>query len=341
MNPVPPLYDVVTKELSRIYETRKRRFGVGTATTSRVYAVLDLDLEIEPGELFGLLGPNGAGKTTTVKMLCTLLTPTHGRAWVRGLDVVREANKVRKIVNMVAGGERMLYYRLTGRENLTYFAELYDVPRSNVKGRVRYVLDLVGLTDRADDEVEKYSKGMKQRLQIARGIINDPQVLFLDEPTLGLDVDIAKELRTFIRRQLVDEQGKTVLLTTHYIAEAEELCDRVAFIFKGKLVSIGTPAELSRLVVPTLTAELVLSDASDKDVEAFAAHTGARIKSVDIVDGDPSRSRKRVLFEANSEDIIRVAFDYFLTRGVRVISAALKQPSLEDAYLEIAKTKVH
>ncbi len=184
--------DVKATGLSRVYETRKRKYGIGSQTISRINAVVDLELEIEQGELFGLLGPNGAGKTTTVKMLCTLLTPTRGNASIRGLDIVKDANKVRKIVNMVAGGERMLYYRLTGRENLRYFADLYDVPSSFVRKRVQQVLDLVGLADRADDEVEKYSKGMKQRLQIARGMINDPQVLFLDEPTLGLDVDIQR-----------------------------------------------------------------------------------------------------------------------------------------------------
>ncbi len=334
-----PSPDVKTTGLSRVYETRKRRYGVGRSTISRINAVVDLDLEIGPGELFGLLGPNGAGKTTTVKMLCTLLTPTEGQAWVRGLDVVKDANKVRRIVNMVAGGERMLYYRLTGRENLAYFAELYDVPRSEVRKRVEQVLDLVGLVDRADDEVEKYSKGMKQRLQIARGLINDPQVLFLDEPTLGLDVDIAKELRAFIRKQLVDEQGKTVLLTTHYLAEAEEMCDRVSFIFKGRIVSTGTPAELSRYIIPSITAELVLLDVADRDIEVFAAQTGAKLRSIEAVEGDPSRSKKRVLLEVPSEDVMRTVFEYFHARGGRVISTGLKQPSLEDAYLELVRTQ--
>ncbi len=334
-----PAPDVKTSGLSRVYETRKRKYGIGKLSISRINAVVDLNLEVQPGELVGLLGPNGAGKTTTVKMLCTLLTPTEGHAWIRGLDVVKDANKVRKIVNMVAGGERMLYYRLTGRENLRYFAELYDVPTSEVKKRVQQVLDLVGLSDRADDEVEKYSKGMKQRLQIARGMINDPQVLFLDEPTLGLDVDIAKELRGFIRKQLVDEQGKTVLLTTHYLAEAEEMCDRVSFIFKGKIVSTGTPGELSRIILPTITAELVLSDVSDSDIEAFASQTGSKIKTVEILEDDPSRSKKRVLLEIISEDTMRKAFDHFHTHGARILSAALRQPSLEDAYLELVRTQ--
>lgn len=331
--------DVKTTDLSRIYETRKRKYGIGRLSVSRIDAVVGLNLEIEPGELFGLLGPNGAGKTTIVKMLCTLLTPTEGHAWVRGLDVVKDANKVRRLVNMVAGGERMLYYRLTARENLRYFAELYDVSSSQVTRRVQHVLDLVGLADRADDEVEKYSKGMKQRLQIARGMINDPQVLFLDEPTIGLDVDIAKELRAFICKQLVDEQGKTVLLTTHYLAEAEEMCDRVSFIFKGKIVSTGTPAQLSRVIIPTITAEIVVSEATDHDIEEFASATGSKIRSIEIPEEDPSRMKKRILLEIASEDNLRTAFEHFHARGGRIVSAALKEPSLEDAYLELVKTQ--
>lgn len=322
-----------------MYESRKRRHLVGPSTVSRVVAVDDLNLEIEDGELFGLLGPNGAGKTTTVKMLCTLLTPTSGRAWVKGLDVVKDANQVRKIVNRVAGGERMLYYRLTGRENLAYFAELYDVPAGEAGRRVQRVLDLVGMADRADDEVEKYSKGMKQRLQIARGLINNPQVLFLDEPTIGLDVDIAKDLRAFIRKQLIEDEGVTVLLTTHYLAEAEELCDRVAFIFKGKIVASGTPSELSRLIVPKVTIELVVENASDAMIESFAGKTGAIVRSIEASEGDTSGALKRVVLESSSEGTVRSAFEYFQTQGVKVVSGSLKQPSLEDAYLELAKAR--
>ena len=327
--------DIKTEKLTRVYENKKRLYGIGPPSISRILAVNELDVEISPGELFGLLGPNGAGKTTTVKMLCTLLTPTSGRAWVKGYDVVKDAQHVRRVVNMVAGGERMLYYRLTARENLTYFAELYDVPRTDVRKRVQTVLDLVGLSGRADDEVEKYSKGMKQRLQIARGLINDPQVLFLDEPTIGLDVDIAKELRSFIRKQLVDEQGKTVLLTTHYLVEAEELCDRVAFIFKGQIVAKGSPTELSRLIVSKVRVEIIVDGASTQDIDSFANETKAVIQSVETFETD--RTRKRIAIEALSESIIQSAFQYFQTRGTKVISVTLKPPSLEDAYLHLAE----
>jgi ABC-2 type transport system ATP-binding protein len=330
----PP--DVKTENLVRVYESKKRPFIVGPSTVSRVVAVNNLNLEIPQGELFGLLGPNGAGKTTTVKILSTLLTPTSGRAWVKGLDVTKDAQKVRSVVNMVAGGERMLYYRLTGRENLNYFADLYDVPSSQVARRVSEVLERVGLQERADEEVEKYSKGMKQRLQIARGLVNDPQVLFLDEPTIGLDVDIAKELRSFVRKQLVEEQGKTVLLTTHYLAEAEELCDRVAFIFKGSIVAQGTPGELSKLIVPRVTVELVVRGATEADIRAFVGYVGVSVISVETVEDDPSRSRKRAVIDAGSEEIIPRAFEYFHEHGASVVAAGLKQPSLEDAYLKLA-----
>jgi ABC-2 type transport system ATP-binding protein len=177
-------FAVEARQLSRDYVSTKRSHLLGKKSTTVVRALDRVDFEIHDGELFGLLGPNGAGKTTTVKILCTLLEPTRGHAFVKGYDVVKDGGHVRKIVNMVAGGERMLYYRLTGRENLKYFADLYDVPRREVITRVNDLLELMGLSDRADDEVEKYSKGMRQRLQVCRGLINDPQVLFLDEPTL-------------------------------------------------------------------------------------------------------------------------------------------------------------
>lgn len=233
------------RQLSRDYVSSRRSHLVGKKTTTIIKALDQVDFGINEGELFGLLGPNGAGKTTTVKILCTLLEPTSGHAFVKGFDVVRNAGEVRKIVNMVAGGERMLYYRLTGRENLKYFAELYDVPKKEIHTRVNTLLELVGLSDRADDMVERYSKGMRQRLQVCRGLINDPQVLFLDEPTLGLDVNIAKDIRKFICEKIVHEQGKTVLLTTHYMYEAEEMCDRVGFLSRENWLPSDAPRNSS------------------------------------------------------------------------------------------------
>jgi len=330
------MQDIVCKDLTRVYESSKRKWVVGEKTIKSVTAVDHLNLEVEEGELFGLLGPNGAGKTTTVKMLCTLLLPTSGHATVRGLDVVKNANQVRHIVNMVAGGERMIYYRLTGRENLEYFAELYDVPKQKVKPRVSNLLELVGLKDRADDEVEKYSKGMKQRLQIARGLVNDPQVLFLDEPTIGLDVDIAKDIRQFVRKRLVDEQGKTVLLTTHYMAEAEEICDRVGFLFKGKLVALGTPSELSRMLGKFTTLELIVQGAIEQAVKGLSAFGDIEVVSTENVE-HAGVSAFKITLHVTSDELTPRTVMHFEKFGAKVVSLNVRKPNLEDAYIHLSR----
>jgi ABC-2 type transport system ATP-binding protein len=208
-----------------------------------VEALRGVDLTIERGELFGLLGPNGAGKTTLVKILSTLLLPTDGEAIVAGHDVRADANAIRRKVGVVLGGDRALYWRLTARENLWYFSQLYDMPKEEARAAVERVLGEVNLLDRADDRVETYSKGMKQRLHIARGLLTDPDILLLDEPTIGLDPHAARSLRALVRK-LVDEQKRTVVLTTHYLYEADELCDRAAIIHRGLIVSQDTPAAL-------------------------------------------------------------------------------------------------
>jgi ABC-2 type transport system ATP-binding protein len=328
--------DIVCKDLTRIYESSKRKWGIGEKTTKSVTAVDNLNLKVEEGELFGLLGPNGAGKTTTVKMLCTLLLPTSGHATVRGLDVVKNANQVRHIVNMVAGGERMIYYRLTGRENLEYFSELYDVPKQKIKSRVSNLLELVGLKDRADDEVEKYSKGMKQRLQIARGLVNDPQILFLDEPTIGLDVDIAKDIRQFIRKRLVDEEGKTVLLTTHYMAEAEEICDKVGFLFKGKLVALGTPSELSRMLGKFTTLEFIVQGATEQAVKELSASGDIEVVSVENVEYMEASAFK-IILHVTSDELTPQTVMRFEKFGAKVVSLNVRKPNLEDAYIHLSR----
>src|SRR5829696_8777322 len=219
-----------------------RTYRTSTGTIRRkwidVEAVRGVSFAIEKGELFGLLGPNGAGKTTTIKMLITLLLPTGGEARVLGYDVVRDAREVRKRIGYVFGGDRGLYERLSGLDNLRYFAELYGVSGRRQRTRIGKVLDLVGLRGREKERVEGYSRGMRQRLHIARGILHDPEVLFLDEPTIGVDPVGARELRMTISTLV--QSGKTVLLTTHYMFEADTLCDRVAVIASGRIVAQGT-----------------------------------------------------------------------------------------------------
>jgi ABC-2 type transport system ATP-binding protein len=325
---------VEARHLSRDYVSVKRKNVVGRKISTMIKALDQLNLEIKDGELFGLLGPNGAGKTTVVKILCTLLEPTHGHAYVRGFDVVKEAQKVRQIVNMVAGGERMLYYRLTGRENLEYFADLYNVPRKETPIRVNRLLELVGLSDRADDEVEKYSKGMKQRLQICRGLINDPEVLFLDEPTLGLDINIAKEIRSFVRKTIVEEQGRTVLLTTHYMFEAEEMCDRVGFLNKGKLVAMGSPNELKRNMPSGFSIEMLVARLTDHALETLRKL--GQVKKVIVTEYDmeiEGEKANRLIINVDSDEAVPVILGYMSSERCRVVSANLRGPTLEDLFM--------
>src|SRR6058998_2730378 len=228
----------------------RRVFHTTTGTLRRkakeVVALDGLSLQVGEGELFGLLGPNGAGKTTTIKMLITLLIPTAGKARVLGLDVVEDAREVRKRIGYVFGGERGVYERLSGYDNLRYFAELYGVPPRLQKRRIDGLLELVGLKGREHERTEGYSRGMKQRLHVARGLLHDPEVVFLDEPTIGLDPVGARELRATIGT--LTSAGKTILLTTHYMFEADALCDRIAVISQGEIVAEGTPAQLKSRV---------------------------------------------------------------------------------------------
>ena len=205
-----------------------------------------MSFEIGEGELFGLLGPNGAGKTTTIKMLITLLIPTSGSARVLGHDVVQDAAWVRSRIGYVFGGDRGLYERLSALDNLRYFAELYAVEPRRQRQRINELLELVGLQGREKERVEGYSRGMRQRLHIARGLLHDPPVVFLDEPTIGVDPVGARELRATIAS--LTDSGKTVLLTTHYMFEADQLYDRIAVIAKGEIVGEGTPRELKERV---------------------------------------------------------------------------------------------
>jgi len=210
-----------------------------------VLTTLDsVNLKVREGEVLGLLGPNGAGKSTLIKILCTLILPSEGNAYVNGYDVVKEGQKARSSIGFVTTDERSFYWRLSGRENLQFFATLHNLPQAQVKARVEELLDVVNLKHRADEPFLNYSAGMKQRMAIARGLLNDPKVLFMDEPTRSLDPGAAKSLRDFIKEHIVGERGKTVFISTHQLDEAEQLCDQVAILDEGRIKVQGSPAEL-------------------------------------------------------------------------------------------------
>ncbi|HEU5264034.1 MAG TPA: ABC transporter ATP-binding protein [Gaiellaceae bacterium] len=292
-----------------------------------VEAVRGVSFEIEEGELFGLLGPNGAGKTTTIKMLITLLIPTSGTARVLGHDVVRDAQWVRRHIGYVFGGERGLYERLSGLDNLRYFAELYGVEARIQGRRIDELLELVALKGRERERVEGYSRGMKQRLHVARGLLHDPPVLFLDEPTIGLDPVGARELRALIAS--LAQGGKTVLLTTHYMFEADALCDRIAVIAKGRIVAEGTPGELKSQVAEGHVVEVETFGIDDAALARVRSLPGARSVSVE------EREQAQVLIVQSASDVELTAAILASLDGTTVGRVSAREPTLEDAYVAL------
>jgi ABC-2 type transport system ATP-binding protein len=311
-------------DLRRTYKTTT---GVLRRRPLEVEAVRGISFGVEQGELFGLLGPNGAGKTTTIKMLITLLLPTSGQARVLGHDVVDHAREVRKRIGYVFGGDRGLYERLSARDNLRYFAELYGVSGKAQRLRIDEVLELVGLKGREGERVEGYSRGMRQRLHIARGILHDPEVVFLDEPTIGVDPVGARELRQTIADLIAS--GKTVLLTTHYMFEADALCDRIAVIAKGRIVGEGTPTELKAGVEEGRVTEIEVFGVDEAVLSRLREVAGVTAVTVEERD-----QKQLVVVQANGERELTAPLLAQLD-GVEVGRVTSREPTLEDAYVAL------
>jgi len=314
-------------EAADLRRTYKTHTGTFRRRAKEIEAVRGITFSVEPGELFGLLGPNGAGKTTTIKMLITLLIPTAGTAHVLGLDVVRQAREVRKRIGYVFGGERGVYERLSGYDNLRYFAELYGIPAREQKRRIEELLELVGLKGREQERAEGYSRGMKQRLHVARGLLHDPEVLFLDEPTIGLDPVGAREVRATIAS--LTEVGKTVLLTTHYMFEADALCDRIAVISKGSIVAEGTPLDLKRGVAQGTVVEVEVYGVADEAVERVRRLGGVVTVAIE------EREQAQVLVVQTEPDVELTQAILGHLNGSDVGRVSRREPTLEDAYVAL------
>jgi ABC-2 type transport system ATP-binding protein len=264
-----------------------------------------------------------------VKMLTTLLIPTAGTARVMGLDVVRDADALRGRIGFIFGGERGLYWRLSGIDNLRYFASLYHVDPAVSKQRIPYLLDLVGLGDRGPEKVEGYSRGMKQRLHIARTLLHDPPLLFLDEPTIGLDPVGAREIRQVVRD--LQAADKTILLTTHYMFEADALCQRVAVINHGRLVALDTPQGLKRLVRDQAVIEVELFGVPPEVVERIR-----REPYVDAVSVEDQDQRQLLLVQSSrGAEAVQDVLDQL--RDLRVGKVNVREPTLEDAYVRLVE----
>jgi len=315
---------IEVKNLQRVY---RAHIGVIKRSIKEVMAVEDVSFNIKSGELFGLLGPNGAGKTTTVKMLATLLIPTKGTATIMGNDVVKDAQEVRKRIGFIFGGERGLYWRLSGIDNLRYFASLYGVEPDVSKKRISYLLEMVGLKDRGKERVEGYSRGMKQRLHVARTLLHDPEILFLDEPTIGLDPVGAREFREVIRN--LQSEKKTILLTTHYMFEADSLCERVAVIDKGTIIAMDSPSELKKHVADLSVIEIETFGTSNEVVERLRA-----LPFVDALQVQEQDQRQMLLIQT-SRGAEAVPDVMNSLNGQRVGRVIVREPTLEDAYVRL------
>jgi ABC-2 type transport system ATP-binding protein len=293
-----------------------------------VTAVENVSLDIREGELFGLLGPNGAGKTTFIKLICSLVLPSSGEARVFGHDIVREEQTVKKLVGLVSSEERSFYWRLTGRENLQFYAALYRIYGREAKRRIDNLLEMVELNEQADMRFQNYSTGMRQKLAICRGLLSDPKVIFVDEPTRSLDPVSAQSVRSFIKEK-VENEKKTVVLATHNLTEAEQLCDRLAIMDHGQVIALGTVKDLRSLFQSYEECRL--------EVRHLPEDTLAEMERIEGVLGCQVTAGENgltslVLQIVNREKVLPFLLERIVGGGGEVCNCQLKESPLEDIF---------
>jgi len=333
-------YAIETRGLIKRFPRRRklRQIVRRPLRKESITALNGVDLQVEEGELFGILGPNGAGKTTLIKLLCTLILPDEGEAWVNGYNIFHDQESIKRSIGLVTGEERSFYWRLSGRGNLEFFATLHNMSPFQIQKRINAALEIFKLQEKADDLFYTYSTGMKQELALARGLINSPQILFIDEPTKSLDPVAAQNIRKLIREKLVKEQGKTVFLATHNLEEAQQICDRLAIIDQGRILSLGTPSQIRK----TVSKE----DRYILKVRALASETLEKIRSQKKVThlshrSDPTNSLVSILevYLLEHEAALPLVIETLVSSGAKILDCSHFEVPLEDVFAEVVKRK--
>jgi ABC-2 type transport system ATP-binding protein len=322
-------FAIEAKDLRRVYKLR----GVKRKDDAKELVALDgVNLQVERGQVFGLLGPNGAGKTTLIKILSTLLLPTSGIALVEGLDVTRDVQGIRRRISMVSGGETSGYGLLTIEENLWMFARFYGLDNNTAHKRIDDLMKTVGIYERRRAKISDLSTGLRQKMNFIRGFISDPDMVFLDEPTLGLDVTAAREVRTFVKDWMRSYPERTILLTTHYMAEADELCDQLAIVDRGKVLACDTPENLKHRLQQDAIFNLKISPLGPKPNRDSMLENIPGVRQVTVGEQNSHTELNLILAQ---EDVLTGVLSHLTGRGSSLISLEKREPTLEDVFTDL------
>lgn len=320
---------IETHDVGRVYKIRGPK---KKGDRKELIALQGVNLQVGRGELFGLLGPNGAGKTTLIKILCTLLLPSSGTALVDGVNVATHAEEARRRISMVSGGETSGFGLLTVEENLWMFARFYGMDNKVTRDRINEMLDIVGLADRRRTKISDLSTGLRQKMNFVRGFLTDPTVVFLDEPTLGLDVTAAREVREFVKTWMEQHPDRTLLLTTHYMAEADELCDRLAIIDKGQLLTVDTPENLKHGLQQSAIFNLKVQPVGDKPISGGRLEDVPGVQTAAFADG---QQFTEISLSLAGEDALPGVLQHLSQRGSSLIALEKREPTLEDVFISL------
>ena len=329
-------YSIETRNLTKIFRQIKRYRDIVLHPFGKkeIAALSDISINVKQGELVGLLGPTGAGKTTLLKILCNLVLPTSGSAFVNGYDVTTNGKHIRKSIGYVLSDERSFYWRLTGRQNLKLFSVLNNLSSSEADKRIKEILKVTDMSDHIENMFKNYSSGQKQKMAIARGLLTDPQILIMDEPTKSLDPGVALHLREFIKKELVEQKGKTVFFATHNLSEAEELSDRIAIIHKGKIAAWGGLAEIRKLINVkksyVLTLILPANHIKEKIEQLFRENR----LNYTLTKCSGAKKEIEINLELPGHDVSEI-IEHIVKLGGNLTSCIPKEISLQDIYKNV------